>query len=135
MEPVEDRGCCGKFVIAFPSAIAIALLLLVDVGTDYGDQGPGSVQAMFDSTLAITVAIIYIMALVLYPFLPRWSASITSVVAVSAAVYTVGGVFTSTAFLGIIAGMIGVLYLAPAGLLVVWSIAEIVTEISARRRA
>ena len=113
----------------------IALVLLVDIGTDYGGSGPGSFPPMFDGRAPIVMTVIYIMALVTSPFLPGWTAWTAAAIAIAAAFYTVNGVVAATGMLGIMGGMIGMLYLAPALMLLVFSGAEAVTEISARRKA
>lgn len=115
--------------------MAIALVLLIDMGTDYGEQGPGIVPPMFDGRASVTMAIIYIIALVVYPFLSGWTSWIAATVAIAAASYTVSGVVAGIAMLGLLGGMIGVAYMGPALMLVVFSLSEAVIEIRARRGA
>lgn len=88
---------------------------------------------MFDGRGPIGLAVTYILCLIVYPFLAGWLARVVSVVALVAGFLAVDGIITSTAFLGIVSGVMATLYMTPATILAAFSIAELAGGIRAKR--
>lgn len=130
---MEDGSCCGKVIISYLGAAFIALVLLIDVSTAYG-EGPGEAMVtMFPETSQIVAVAIYILTLLAYPLLPSRPSWIISVVAFAAAGFTAGGIAVSLVILPILSGLLAVLYLSPAGFILFLSAIELFSEVVARK--
>lgn len=110
----------------------IALLLVIDLSTTYG-EGPGEAMVpMFEGAAQIAAVVVYILALLMYPFLPDMPSWIVSVIAFAAASFTAGGIAVSLVILPLLSGFVAVLYIAPAGLILMLSAIDLYSEIRER---
>lgn len=132
---MDDRSCCGKVILSYLSAAFIALVLLIDVSTTYGDEPGEAMVAMFPGTTQIVAAVVYILALLVYPFLPNRPFWIVSIIAFAAASFSAGGIAVSMVIMPWLSAVFAVLYLSPAGLILLLSVIQIFSEIRARGQA
>lgn len=132
---LDSSSCCGKVVTNYFGAAWIALMLLIDFSTTYGEEPGEAAVPMFEGSLQVTAAIVYLLALLIYPFLEDWPAWIVTLVACLAALFTVSGIAGWLVVFPMLSGIFAVIYLAPAVLNLALSGVEISVELRANRQA
>lgn len=130
---MEDGSCCGKFIASILGALYAALLLFMDLSTTYGEGVGEATTAMFPDTPQVYAVIVYILMLLVYPFLSERAGLVASLVAFGAAGYTAAGVAGWLVVFPLVSGIMAVFYIMPACLVLMLSILEISAELRANK--